>query len=200
MELKNEIIEQLSPKGILAYVAASMAEHGDHTTAALASLVRCQTAVMREGMNELVVAIPELVRKNGRLWWVGCVEAGAGMVQLRNPEIERYRLLVDDLKKYWDFLNPNMPFSMSGKDGVQIGRFLREHRDWGQMDWRVALNNRKTSVMRYRAAPKTSAIWVWIARLGDYSAGPLNAYGKPPGGGKDEHNREALARAIADAR
>ena len=60
---------------------------------------------------------------------------------------EKYRLLVDDLKKCWDFLNPQLPFEMSGKDGVQIRQFLSGHRQWVQGDWLTALRNRVISVV-----------------------------------------------------
>jgi hypothetical protein len=180
--IDTSIIEGLSANGILAYIAAKMAEGSEATTAALAGLVRCKTGNMLDGLKDLAVAVPELVAKAPKnRWRCGVVKAGDGVL-LQNLESEKFRLFVDDLKKYWDYLNPTIPFEMGGKDGIQIRRFLSDHRQWVQTDWRTALQNRSKSV-RMGNAPQSQPLWVWVGRLDEYSAGPLDRYGKPVEGG-----------------
>ena len=177
--IDTSIIENLSSNGILAYVAVKMAEGKEATTAALAGLVRCKTGNMLDGLKDVAVAVPELVAKAPKnRWRCGVVKAGEGVV-LHNLESERYRVFVDDLKKYWDFLNPTLPFEMNGKDGAQIRKFLSDHRQWTQADWRNALNHRKTSVVRFSNAASSQPLWVWVGRLDDYAAGPIDRYNKP---------------------
>jgi hypothetical protein len=210
VSIDSSIIENLSSNGVLAYVAVKLAEGREATTPALAGLVRCKTGNMLDGIKELAVAVPELVtrarnRKTGKLnnhWVCGVVKAGDGVV-LQNLESERYRAFVDDLKKYWDFLNPGLPFEMGSKDGAQIRRFLSDHRQWTQDDWRNALNHRKTSV-KLGNAPSSQPLWVWVGRLDDYSAGPLDRFNKPlegNGNGKaairEQLNRQGNAEYIA---
>lgn len=203
LTINTEIIDKLSSKGVLAYVAALMANGAEASTASLAGLVRCQTAVMLEGLKEVSVEVPELVAKVKTKWRCGVVKSGDGVL-LQSLESERYRLFVDDLKKYWDFLNPTLPFEMGGKDGVQIRRFLSDHRQWIQDDWRVALNNRKTSVVKYRNASRSQPLWVWVGRLDDYSAGALDPYNRPvegDGNGKaairEQSNRQGNEEYLA---
>ena len=202
IQLENEVIEKLSSKGVLAYVAVLLADGTEASTAALAGLVRCQSGVMLEGLKELTVAVPERVVKAKNKWRCGMVKAGDGVV-VQNLDSERYRLFVDDLKKYWDFLNPTLPFSIGAKDGVQIRMFLADHREWTQENWLQALRNRVVSVVKYGNASRSQPIWVWVGRLGDYAAGYLNGYNRPVEGvdGKTEQirdrNREAVASAIA---
>ena len=201
--LDTAIIEQLSSNGIVAYVAVKMADGTEATTAALAGLVRCRTGVMLEGVKEVSVAAPELVAKAPKnKWRCGVVKAGEGVV-LQSLESERYRAFVDDLKKYWDYLNPTLPFEMGGKDGTQIRRFLQDHRQWIQADWRTALQNRSKSV-RMGHAPQSQALWVWVGRLDEYSAGPLDRWNKPvegSGNGKafdrEQRNRQGSEEYIA---
>ena len=134
MEIKidTSIIEKLSSNGVLAYIAVKMAEGTEATTAALAGLVRCKTGNMLDGLKDVAVAVPELVSKAPKnKWRCGVVKAGEGVV-LQSLDSERYRVFVDDLKKYWDYLNPSLPFEMNGKDGLQIRKFLSDHRQWIQ--------------------------------------------------------------------
>lgn len=204
--LEQEIIEKLSSKGVLAYVAVTLAVGAEVTTAVLAGFVRCQTAVMLEGLKEVAVAAPGLVVKAPKnKWRCGVIKAGAG--EIVSSSSERYREFVDDLKKYWDYLGLGLVFAMGGKDGIQIRRFLSEHPQWNRQDWRNALNNRRTSIVRYGNAPATQPFWTWIGRLDEYAAGPLDRFGKPvENGGKHveaestkQRNREAVERAIANA-
>jgi hypothetical protein len=214
ISIDTSIIEGLSSNGVLAYVAVKIAEGSEATTAALAGLVRCKTGNMLDGIKEVAVAVPELVTrarnpKTGKLnnhWRCGVVKAGDGVV-LQSLESERYRLLVDDLKRYWDFLNPGLPFEMGGKDGVQIRTFLSDHRQWFQADWLAALRNRCVSVVNYGHAPRSAPLWTWVGQLDNYSAGALDRFNKPAeGGGKHgeaasirDRNREAVAAAVAHA-
>jgi len=206
--LDTAIIEQLSSNGVLAYLAVKIADGTQATTAALASLVRCKTGNMLDGIKELAVAAPELVAKvpKSTKWCCGVVKAGDGVV-LQNLESERYRVFVDDLcKKYWAFLNPDLPFEMSGKDGVKIRRFLSDHRQWIQADWLTALRHRALSIVKYGHASRSEPLWVWVGRLDDYAGGPKDRFNKPVenGGGKHgeaasirDRNREAVAAAVA---
>jgi hypothetical protein len=201
--IESSVIEKLSANGVLAYVAVSLAVGTEATTAALAGLVRCRTANMLDGLKELAVAAPELVAKAPKnKWHCGVIKTGDGVL-LQNLESDRYRAFVDDLKKYWEFLNPTLPFEMSGKDGVQIRKFLSDHRQWTQEDWRTALNHRKASV-KLRFAGQSSALWTWVGRLDDYAAGPIDRFGKPlegTGNGKtfdrEQRNRQGNAEYIA---
>jgi hypothetical protein len=204
--LKTEVVGKLSSKGVLAYIAVSLADGTEATTASLAGLVRCQTVVMLEGLKELAVEAAGLVAKAPRnKWRCGVVNAGSGVIV--GVDSERYRAFVDDLKKYWDNLNPKLMFAMGGKDGAQIRGFLKDHPHWTQQDWRQALIYRKQSVVKYGTAPASAPLWTWVGRLDDYAAGPLDRFGKPvEGGGKHgeadsirERNREAVARAVANA-
>ena len=203
--IDTSIVEGLSSNGVLAYVAAKIADGTEATTAALAGLVRCRTGVMLEGIKELAVAAPELVAKAPKnKWRCGVVKAGDGVV-LQNLDSERFRLFIDDLKKYHDFLNPQIPFEMGGKDGVQIRRFLSDHRQWTREDWLAALRHRVISVVNYGHASRSAPLWTWVGQLDNYSAGPLDRWNKPvEGGGKHgeaatirDRNREAVATAVA---
>ena len=71
IQLSEEIVRQLSSKGVLAYVAVNMSGSGEWSTATLASLVCCKTEAMKEGMEELSLLQPEAVQKEGRSWVVG---------------------------------------------------------------------------------------------------------------------------------
>lgn len=175
IELNSEILNKLSSKGVLAYVAVSLAGSVEATTAALAAFVRCQTAVMKEGLQELAITSPDIVRPAKRKsWWV--CNNGDSEVQILDSS--DYRLLVDDLKKYWDYLNPTIPFQMGSFDGAAINRAIRSYR-WDQESWRAALKNRIISVVRYGHAPRTEPIYKWIIKLQTYLGGPVNEYGKP---------------------
>jgi hypothetical protein len=198
------IIEKLSSKGILAYIAVSLAEDTEATTAALAGLVRAQTGVMLEGLKELAVAAPEFIAKAPKnKWRCGVVKAGEGVI-LQSLESERYRVFVDDLKKYWDFLNPGLPFEMGGKDGVQIRRFLADHRQWTQEQCLIALRHRAISVVKFGAESRTRPLWTWVGQLDNYAAGPLDRFNKPVegnGNGKaairEQSNRQGDEAYIA---
>lgn len=201
--IDTEVIEKLSANGVLAYVAVKIAEGTEATTAALAGLVRCKTGNMLDGLKDVAVAFPELVAKAPKhKWRCGTVKAGAGVV-LQSLDSERYRAFVDDLKKYWDYLQEGLrpgyelPFQMGGKDGTQIRQFLANHPDWIQSMWRVALNHRKTSVERYLVGSRTEPLWKWVGSLDNYAAGPLDRFGKPvegSGNGKtfdrEQRNRQ----------
>lgn len=210
--LNSDLIEQLSSKGVLAYLAVSLAGAREATTAALAGLVKAQTGVVSAGLKELTATAPELVArarnpKTGKLnnkWCCGVIKAEEGTV-LQNLDSERYRVFVDDLKKFWDFLNPTVPFSMSGRDGARIRQYLADHPQRIQDEWRRAFNHRKTSIIKYGQASRTAPIWIWIDRLDEYLACPLNQYNKSveaENGKADtiqQSNREAVARAVANA-
>jgi hypothetical protein len=204
MEIDTTIIEKLSCNGVLAYIAVKLAEGTEATTAALAGLVRCKTGNMLDGLKDLSVAVPELVAKAPKnKWRCGVVKAGDGVV-LQSLDSERYRLLIDDLKKYWDYLNPTLPFEMGGKDGMQIRKFLSDHRQWIQADWGLALRFRIISIVSHGHASRSEPLWVWVGRLADYVSGPKDRFNKPVegnGNGKaatrEQSNREGNAEYLA---
>lgn len=204
--LERAVIELLSHRGILAYLAVTMADGTTVTTAILAGLVKARTESMKEGVEELIRATGgSLVRRNKNKWICGA--------QLLPEEVQildssRFQRFVDDLKKYWEFLVPETPFAMGGRDGQTIQRFLKDHPGWDQEQWRQALNNRGKSVVRFNAASRTEPFYAWINKLGSYLGGPLDRYGHPveQGGNSDKHqravavedgNRAVIARAIA---
>ncbi len=205
IEIDTEIIEKLSSSGVLSYIAVKLADGTEATTAALAGLVRCKTGNMLDGLKELSVAAPELIAKvpKSTKWRCGVIKAGDGVL-LQNLESERYRVFVDDLKKYWDFLNPTLPFEMGGKDGVQIRRFLNDHRQWVQEDWLAALRNRAISVVKHGHDSRTRPLWTWVGQLDNYAAGPLDRWNKPVegnGNGKasirEQSNRQGNEEYLA---
>lgn len=173
--LDSEKIDSLSSNGVLAYVAVTMGVGSEVTTAALAMMVKARSTAMLDGLKELSTIIPELVSQSGRKWRCGIVKSGDGVL-LQNLESERFRLFVDDLKKYWDFLNPNLPFQMGGRDGIQIRNFLINHPNWTQQNWRLALQNRKDSVVKHGVGTRTDPIWVWVSRLDSFASGMVDKF------------------------
>lgn len=204
ISLETEAVEKLSFKGVLAYIAVVMADGTEASTASLAGLVRCQTAVMLEGLKELCVAAPERVAKAGTKWRCGVVKVGDGeVVQNLESGSDRRVAFIDDLKKYYEWANPGSMFTMMAMDGMAVNRFLRLHKDWTQEMWRKALQNRGKSEVNH-----AQGLYAWVDKLAEYSTAPLDRYGKPMvnGGGKRgetitirEQNREAVARAVAHA-
>lgn len=185
ISLDKSVVDQLSSRGVLAYVAVKLAEGAEASTAALAGSVRAQTSVMLEGLKELSSVVPGSVTKVKTKWRCGIVSGGDGVTLVQNLDSDRFRAFVDDLKKYWDYLNaPSFPFVMDALDGRVIREFINNHKAWTQEEWRVALNHRKTSVVQFSHAPRSQRLSAWVGHLTDYAAGPLNQYGKPAEGGK----------------
>ena len=185
--LKTEIVELLSSRGVLAYVAVLQADGTESTTAALAGLVKAQTTVMLDGLKELLTVAPELIAKAAKnKWRCGIVKAGDGViVQALDSQAEcRRRELLDDLKASWEWANPGMAFTMDGMDGRAVGKFLNQYRDWTRPMWKRALFNRFTSEATIPSAP----IYRWLGTLVEYASWPKDRYGKTMknGGGKHE--------------
>lgn len=202
IELDAGIISKLeSYRGTLAYVAVLVRGEGTWPTAHLAAAVNCQTAVMREGLEELNRLHPEAVRRKANSWVVGQGKASDESVQILESDKIRRQALLDMLKKYWDARNPSLPFSMNGADGKAVAKFLKDHPEWGAEIWLQALRNRfKSDVIH------TQPIYRWIERLGDFIETPLDRFNKPMlhGGGAngkalgvEQSNREARAAAVA---
>jgi len=202
--LDSEIIDKLSANGVMAYIAVKRADGTEATTAALAGLVRCRTGVMLDGIKELSVAVPELVAKAPKnKWRCGVVKAGDGVL-LQSLESERYREFVDLLKKYWDALNPNIPFSMGGREGMAIRRFLQDHHEWGMDELTLMVRHRFLSVRDYGHRTRSESFVGWIGKLGDYAAGPLDGYNRPVQGAsngkaaiREQSNRQGNAEYVA---
>jgi len=204
IELDPGVISKLeSYRGTLAYLAVRVRGECEATTPYFAEVVNCQTAVMREGLEELSRLFPEVVKKASSTKWVVGNGKAEG-VQILESSAGRRKDFTDDLKKYWDWGNPALKFSMNGKDGKQIAMFLKEHSDWTQETWRQALRNRCLSEVNH-AQP----IWCWVSRLAEYSATPIDRFGKPmPNGvggrvgqalGVEQGNRAAREAAVAAA-
>ena len=175
--LRQDLIEQLSASGVMAYVAVKMAEPGIITTAALSLRVHVTSAKMREGLDNLSLIAPDIVsRATKTKWRCGEVKAGDGQITGEGVKAERFQAFVDDLKKYWDYKNTT-PFTMDGRDGQAINNWLKKHSMWTQEEWRQALRNRAKSVVNH-----SSPLYVWVGRLEEFSAGPLNEFGKPLNG------------------
>ena len=192
-------------RGTLAYLAVSVRGECEGTTAYFGEVVNCQTAVMREGLEELSRLFPDVVKKGKKAKWVvGSGKAAEEGVQILDSIAGWRHDFIDDLKKYWDWGNPGRKFTMNGKDGKQIAMFLKEHKDWTQETWRKALRNRCMSEVNH-AQP----LWVWVGRLAEYSATPIDRFGKPMPNGvggkhgeaitREQGNRSAREQAVADA-
>lgn len=195
--LNPEILANLSSKGILAYVAVVMAGNAVATTAAMSSLVKCQSGVMLEGLKELAAVAPDIVRRDDKKWICG---EGCAVQLLESP---RFHDFVEDLKKYWDHLNPGTAFNFTGGDGIAVRRFLNDHTAWDRQEWQKALNYRAHSVKAFGNASRTQGFVAWVRKLGDYAGGPLNEYGRPVEGSGNvgkaiavEHSARAAAAAF----
>ena len=203
ISIDTAIIEKLSSKGVLAYLAVVMADGTEASTASLAGLVRCQTAVMLEGLKDLSVAAPELVAKAKTKWRCGVVKSGDGVVLgCLDLQAERRKEFLDDVKAIWEWGNKGMTFTMDALDGRAVGKFLNQYREWDRQMWQKALRNRFLSEGIVRSAP----LHRWLGLLVEYAEKPLDRFGKQMenGGGKRgetitirEQNREAVARAVA---
>lgn len=196
VQLSEEIIEKLTYRGVLAYVAVSVAGSGVYTTALLASSVRCKTETMKDGMDELSVHHPDVVQwiAKKKRWYIGGAANPVGALEEKDRRREN---LVDDLKRYWDFLNPQTPFSFGAPDGFAVGQFLKRNRAWSRAMWIGALRNRCKSEIN-----KSESIYRWLSKLEEYAAGPLDRYMKPlEGAGKhgEAVSREAANRAARES-
>lgn len=196
MELDPQIIEKLSSRGILAYVAVTLAGDVEATTTVLAMLVKVQTAVMLEGLKEFAGEAPSLLKQPKKGKWI-CGNGGDALT-LQNLDLRR-EFFIDDLKKYWDCLNDvTPPFSMGAKDGAAIRRLLQDNPKWDATIWRQALNNRAVSVIRHSAGSRSEPLFMWIGKLSSYVGGPIDKYGKPVGNGKavdNEHNNRSAVES-----
>jgi hypothetical protein len=204
MEIDKEIVGSLTYRGVLAYVATQALGRGKWTTAELAQSVSCNTSLLLEGLQELHTVAPEVVGKQfGFKWEVGGEEQ-KDSVQILDSQQGRRKDFLDDLKRYWDWGNPNVPFTMTASDGAAVQRWLKKNKEWDQPMWRQALKHRCMSEVNH-----SQALFAWVGRLAEYSATPLDRYGKPmPNGIGGKHgeiatvrqrNREAVEQAIANA-
>ena len=202
MEIDKEVVGSLTYRGVLAYVAIGVLGDGKWTTAELAQAVSCNSSLMLEGMHELVEAA--MIEKQKGTKWTIVGYGTTAAVQILDSEKVRRQDFLDDLKKYWDWGNPGVPFTMNASDGKAVQDFLKQHRDWDRPMWRLALKHRCMSEEVNHAQP----LFSWVRRLVEYSAGPLNKFGRPMmnGGGRHgevittrQRNREAVERAVANA-
>lgn len=172
IKLEEEIIEKLTFKGTLAYIGIVRRGSGTWSTAHLAMMVGCKTEMMREGLEELSTHYPGIVSKEEKKWVAG-LDVKTPAVQSLDWNARRV-MFIDDLKKIWDWANPEQKFTLGPADGSAINHFLRQRRDWDTSTWRKALRHRFQSEVNRAQAPYT-----WMSRLGEYLDGPLDRYGKP---------------------
>lgn len=183
IKLEKSIIDGLSSRGVLAYVAVKMAEGAKATTAVLAQSVGAQSGSMKEGLDELSLAAPGLVMREGNKWVCGQPrEDGEG--QVLTMTASRYQTFMDDLKKYWDFMttpgggSPS-PFEPSKADCFQIQRFLKDHGGWSREMWLTAFRNRAISIIEFSHASRTEPFCQWIPKLAKYEKDVLDRFDKP---------------------
>lgn len=203
IELDAGIISKLeSYRGTLAYVAVMVRGEGSWPTAHLAAAVNCQTAVMREGLEELSRLHPEAVRRKANTWVVGGGVASDESVQILESEKARRQDLLDDLKLFCEWAT-GMPFMMQPADAKAVSEFLKVNKAWTRDMWKTAMRHRAKS----EGANLSQPIYLWLRRLTEYLISPLDRYGKaaPNGGGKigqainvEQSNREARAAAVAN--
>ena len=175
VEIDSNEIEKMTHRGVLAYVAVRLADGSEASTSALASIVRCGTPAMLEGLKE-ISALGHVTKQKNK-WICGSIREGEGVI-LQDVDPRRADF-VDDLKLYWDSLNPGIPFTMDARDGAAVKSFLSRCRDWNVDMWRQAMRNRWLSVVRHSHASKSERIFKWVGRLDEYSGGPLNQYRRP---------------------
>lgn len=189
MEVSTEIIQNLTHKGTLAYLAVLIRGGGEWSTAHLAGAVNARTEILRDGLEELSQRYPAVVQKGKARKWVS-----GSAVLLQNLDSRRADLL-DDLKRYWDHMNGvDVPFEFSAADGASVAMFLRTHPNWNQEMWRAALNNRCKS----EAVNHLRPFHKWIGSLVTYVNGPLDEFGKPRGKGGN-HGRQISTEQLNSA-
>jgi hypothetical protein len=205
IELEPGVISKLeSYRGTLAYLAVRVRGECEGTTPFFAEVVNCQTAVMREGLEELSRLFPEVVKKaSSTKWVVGSGKAAEEGVQILDSAAGRRKDFLDDLKAIWEWGN-KVPFTMNAADGAAVARWLKQNKEWSREQWRQALRNRFLS----EGIVKSQPVYLWLARLVEYVEAPLDRYGKVMlhGGGKLEQavnteigNRAAREAAVAAA-
>jgi hypothetical protein len=205
IELEPGVISKLeSYRGTLAYLAVRVRGECEGTTPFFAEVVNCQTAVMREGLEELSRLFPEVVKKaSSTKWVVGSGKAADDGVQILDSAAGRRKDFLDDLKAIWEWGN-KVPFTMNAADGAAVARWLKQNQAWTREQWRAALRNRFLS----EGIVKSQPIYLWLARLVEYVEAPLDRYGKTMmnGGGKvgeaitrEQSNNDARHVAVAAA-
>lgn len=205
MEIDREIVASLTYRGVLAYVAVLALGEGSWTSAQLAQAVSCNASLILEGLHELHTARPEIVGKQrGTKWPVGSGVASTEQVQILDSKAARRTAFLDDAKKIWEWANRGLLFTMGAADGIAVQRWLKQHPEVTQEQWRLCLKNRFTS----EKIVKAQGMAFWVPRLLEYLEGRRDQYGNlmVNGGGKlgeiitnRQRNREAIERAVANA-
>lgn len=207
IELDPGVISKLeSYRGTLAYLSVRVRGECEGTTPFFAEVVNCQTAVMREGLEELSRLFPEVVRRSSSTKWVvGSGKAAEDGVQILESSAGRRKDFLDDLKGAYEWANEGLSFTMNAADGAAIARWLKQNQALTRSDWRRCLYFRFQS----EGIITTSPVHLWIGRLIEYLPGPQDRYGKLMlnGGGKvgeaitrEQSNNAARQQAVAAAR
>jgi len=204
--IHSEVIDQVSYRGVLAYVAVQALGDGRWTTSQLANVVSCNSSLMLEGMQELNAAAPEYVHKQEKgKWPLGNGVADPDKVQILDDKANRRIEFLDDMKLAYEHVNKGLPFTMSAADGLAVNRWLKQNKEVTREEWRKALKNRYKS----EGVVKTQALHMWVGRLLEYLEAPLDRFGKTMAngvGGKvgaaidtEINNRSAREAAVAAA-
>lgn len=204
--LDTDLIQSLSHRGVLAYVAVETLGDGLWSTAQFAQAVSCNLSLMREGLQELHAAKPDVIGKQIKSKWpVGSGVANEFQLQILDSAASRRTDFLDDVKAIFEWGNNGVKFTMDAGDGQAVQRWLKQHKDWTREQWRMALRNRFLS----EGIVKSQPVHRWLGRLVDYLEAPLDRYGKvmPNGvGGKhgaaintEQSNRSAREQAVAAA-
>ena len=191
IKLKSELLEGLTYRGVLAYVASSALGDGKWKTAALAGAVACNTSLMLEGMGELVAAAPMFAAKGAKgTWVVGSGVASTETVQILELDQARRRDFLDDLKNSFEWANPGLPFTMNAADGKAVGSWLKDNKHLTRSEWKRAIYFRYMS----EGIIKTQRLYLWLSRLNEYLNAPKDRFGKEMPNGIGGKYGEALAR------
>lgn len=189
--IDSEILEGLTYRGVLALVAVTALGDGLWSTAQLAQVVSCNSSLMLEGLHELHTAAPALVGKQSKTKWpVGSGEANEFQLQILDSEGARRKDFLEDLKAIFEWGNKGLPFTMTAADGLAVQRWLKANKGWEREHWRTALRNRFLS----EGVVKSQPVHVWLGRLVDYVAAPLDRYGKIMENGIGGKVGEAITR------
>ena len=204
--INSELLEGLTYRGVLALVAATALGDGQWTTSQLAQTVSCNASLMLEGMQELHDLWPEFVGKQMKMKWpLGSGVASPDTLQILDSAAGRRKDFLDDIKAIFEWGNKGLEFTMNAADGRAVQLWLKQHKDWTQEQWRLALRNRFLS----EGIVKAQAIYLWLSRLNEYLEAPLDRYGKVmPNGvggkigeaiGREQGNRASREAAVAAA-
>lgn len=189
--IHSEVVEMVTYRGVLAYVAVRTLGDGRWTTAQLAKVVSCNTSLMLEGMQELHGVAPEYVHKQDKMKWpLGSGVADGEKVQILESDSARRKDFLDDLKNSFEWANNGMPFTMNAADGRAVQAWLKENKHITRPEWKKAIYYRYMS----EGIIKTQRLYLWLGRLNEYLDAPKDRFGKSMPNGIGGKHGEAIGR------